>query len=557
MTTSTGYLITDIITGVSSNPLTRPTWYQSIDYDNHGSATTGEIEVLSPGASTFVLPTVSPDLTNTGYIAGSYRDVFYDRILIEPVFIDFGSVLSVQQQDILIFNAYLADRTLYNITLNDFDDNTTFVGDTTPTDYLPLEEKTHSIIIAPDGPPNIEASIDYDWESTSDDIRVNFIGTRIVLLRITFRSGVKESLIWLTNVMESRNGIEQRVRHRDAPRQQFAVQAYLNKDDRNLVENIMYGRRGTTFAIPVWTESREGSSITSEDTIINVNTLYGDFRLDGLALIWESSRKFHAFQVDAITDTTITTDRGVPNDYDNPIIMPVRTARFLNNPTRNATGYDGIFSGVLEVTDNIKLDTTASDTQFNSKDFYDDEPLMKGTVGVPDKYNTRIDLLDYETGVINLVSPWNYNRVTRQFELVLDGLEEIWNFRLWLHRRAGKLVPFYMPSFENNLTILDRGILTDSLTCRNDEYSGQASSRENMAFRRSDDTWHLKTVISSAVNPNNQDAIVLDSALGFDYEELEFASYMGLKRLSSDKFELTWLSNNVALVTVSITEILP
>jgi hypothetical protein len=552
---SIGYIITDINTAVSSNPLIRPTWFQSIAYDNHGSVITEEIEALSPGASTFNLPVTSPDRTSIGYIAGSYKEVFYDRILIEPVYIDFGSVLSVQQQDILVFNAYLSNRTESNITLNDFDNNTTFIGDTTPSVYLPLEERTHSIIIDPDGPPNIEASIDYDWQGTSDDITVDFIGTRIVLLRITYRAGVKENLLWLNNVMESRNGTEQRVRHRDAPRQQFAVQAYLNKDDRNLIENIMYGTRGTTFAIPVWTESRDGDPITSGDTVINVSTLYGDFRLDGLALIWESSRKFHAFQIDAITDTTITTDRGVPTDFDNPVIMPIRTARFLNDPTRNTTGYDGVFTGAFEVTDNIKLATSASAVQYNGEDFYDDIPLMSNMNGLPDKYNTRVDLLDYKTGVIELVAPWNYNRVNRQFELILDGLEEIWNFRLWLHRRAGRLVPFYMPTFENNLTIIDRGILTDALTCRNDEYSGQSSSRDNMAFRRSDDTWYFRNVLSSAVNSLNQDAIVLDSALGFDYTELEFSSYMGLKRLASDKIEITWLSNNVALVSLSITEI--
>lgn len=547
-----GALELEIATGVSSN---RPPWMASIDFAITGSATEGIVGALGEGIKTHVQPLVNPGLTHTGYLAPSYKDVFYNRILIEPIFIDFGSVLSVQQQDILVFNAYLSNRTESNITLNDFDSNTTFIGDSTPSVYLPLEERVHSIIIAPDGPPNISASIEYDWQGTSDDITVDFIGTRIVLLRITYRAGVKENLLWLNNVMESRNGTEQRVRHRDAPRQQFAVQAYLNKDDRNLIENITYGRRGATFAIPVWTESRDGDPITAGDTLVNVSTLYGDFRLDGLALIWESSRKFHAFQIDAITDTSLTTDRGVPTDFDNPIIMPIRTARFLNDPTRNTTGYDGVFTGAFEVTDNIKLATSASAVQYNGEDFYDDIPLMSNTNGLPDTYNTRVDLLDYKTGIIELVAPWNYNRVNRQFELILDGLEEIWNFRLWLHRRAGRLVPFYMPTFENNLTIIDRGILTDVLTCRNDEYSGQSKPRENFAFRRSDNTWYFRNVISSAVNTLNQDSLVLDSALGFDYTELEFSSYMELKRLASDKIELTWLSNNVALVSLPITEI--
>ncbi|MES0340688.1 MAG: hypothetical protein ABUK08_00070 [Candidatus Humimicrobiaceae bacterium] len=559
MATFGGFISLSTVTGTSADPRIRQPFYADIDPKNQPPVGTA-ISVGKAGEyglQTKVIRSVTPSLSFTGTLAPSYQDVFYNRILIEPTFIDFGSVLSVQQQNILVFNAYLTNRTENNIIENDFDSGISLIADSTPRVYLPLEERIHTIEISPDGPPGIEASIYYDWEGTSDDITVNFIGTRIVLLRITYRAGVKENLLWLTNVMESRNGTEQRVRHRDAPRQQFAVQAYLNRTDRNLIENLMYGRRGKTFAAPIWTEARDGDPITAEDTVINVSTLYGDFRLDELALIWESSRKFHAFQIDAITDTTITTDRGVPTDFDNPIIMPIRTARFLNDPTRNATGYDGVFTGAFEVIDNIKLDTEASDVQFNDEDFYDDEPLMSGMNGVPDTYNTRVDLLDYKTGVVELIAPWNYNRVSRRFELVLDGLEEIWNFRLWLHRRAGRLVPFYMPTFENNLTILDRGTLTDVLTCRNDEYSGQSSTRENFAFKKTDGTWEFRTRLSSAVNASNEDVIVLDSALNFDYTELKFSSYMGLKRLSSDKFELTHLSNNVALVSVSITEILP
>jgi len=551
MATFTGYRLTDINTAISPN---RAPFLEFIDDDIRPGVMDPDTIPISPGdRSIGSVPFINK--TVTGHYEGAYVEDFYNRILIEPVFINFGSVLSTQQQEITVFNGYLSSRTIEDITLNDFDINIIFQGDTTPDTYLPLEERIHTITITPDGPPAIDASIDYDWEGTSDDITVDFVGSRIILIPAVFRPNMRERLLWLNNVMVSRDGTEQRVRHREAPRQQFIFQAYFNRNDRNFIENLAYGRRGGQFGIPVWPESREGSSITAGDTVINVDTQYGDFRVDGIALAWESTRKFHAFQIDELTDTTITPFGEIPEDLDSPLIIPVRTVRFLSDPVRSTTGYDAVFSASVEVLDNIKLETTASPVQVNGEDFYDEEPLMVNMDGVPDRYNTRVDLIDYDTGVLTQITPWTYNRVDRQFQLVLEGLEDIWNFRLWLHRRAGRLVPFYMPTFENNFFILDRGILTDVLECQNDEYTSQSSTRDRLAVRKTDGTWVFREVLSSFVNVSGNDVITLDSALDFDYNELDFVSYLGLKRLSSDTFQITWLSNNVARVSVPVTEI--
>ncbi len=548
-----GFIVGDKETAVS--PL-RPLWMDSIDHTDTGSG----IDVLPPISGVFTSNqpiNPMPQILSAGFLVPTYTNDFYGKVLIDPVFISFDSVVTNQIKSISVFNGYFINKTLNGINLNDFDSGMSFTGDTTPAAYLPLEERTHFVNVDTEGPPNISASINYDWEGSGDDITVNITGIRIVLLPVTFKVNADEKLTWGTNVLNSRNGTEQRVRTRNKPRQELKIQAYLNNEDRIKIENVMYGRLGGEWAIPMWIESRYGGPIATGATVISVSTLYGDFRVGGLVLIWENTKKYEVFLVDAITDNSITIRGTVSQGLDNPQIMPVRKAIANSKPRRNTTGYDGMFSGSFLIIDNIRLPENPSTEQYLGEDVYLEQPTTSKKTGITDIYDTRTDLIDFSTGSFSQVAPWENIRINRQFELIIDGLESIWNFRLWLHRRAGMLVPFYMPTFENNLLIETEGNISDNFLARNDKYSGNATGRNKIAFYLKNETWVFKNIINSGLTGGGQELITIDSALNVDVSEIEFVSYMGLKRLSTDSFQIKWLGNNVVSVNISITEIKP
>ncbi len=553
MATFNGFIIGDKETAIS--PL-RPLWMASIDHTDTGSG----IDVLPPISGLLNLNqpiNPMPQILSGGFLAPTYTNDFYNKILIDPIFINFDSVVTNQIKSISVFNGYFMSKTLNGINLNDFDSGMSFTGDTTPSVYLPLEERTHFVSVDTEGPPNISANINYDWEGSGDDITVNITGIRIVLLPVTFKVNADEKLTWGTNVLTSRNGTEQRVRTRNKPRQELKIQAYLNNEDRIKIENVMYGRLGGEWAIPMWIESRYGGPIDTGSTVVSVSTLYGDFRVGGLVLIWEKSKKYEVFLIDAITDNSITIRGTVSQGFDNPQIMPVRKAIANSKPRRNTTGYDGMFSGSFLIVDNIRLPENPSTEQYLGEDVYLEQPTTSKKTGITDIYDTRTDLIDFGTGSFSQVAPWENVRINRQFELIIDGLESIWNFRLWLHRRAGMLVPFYMPTFENNLLIETVGNISDNFLARNDKYSGNATERNKIAFYLKNETWVFKNIINSGLTGGGQELITIDSVLNVDASEIEFVSYMGLKRLSTDSFQMKWLGNNVVSVNISITEIKP
>lgn len=511
------------------------------------------------GAYTNNRPIAMRGFSHTGHLAGGHAGVFYDRILIEPILLDFGTVLSEQTLSFIVWNGYLVPKQLDAINEVDFDTGTSFSGDTLPRSYYPLEEETYSVTVTTVGGPNIDSDLVFDWESPIPNITVEIIGSRIVLLPVTFRSGLKEYLVWKTDVLNSYNGTEQRVRVRLSPRQQIAGKAYLDPHEMHRVENLIYGWRKREWAIPMWIESRKiDSAVTAGDFTVNASTLYGDFRVDRLAVLWEGPRKYDVFQIASLTATTITANRAIAQDFSaNAVLMPIRSARMMRDPVRSASGYDAVLEVLLEVTDNITLTTYASTTQWNGEDTYFIEPLTGDEDGVDDSYIHRIDTMDFGSGVVNWNAPWNNIRISRAFELVLDGLEEIWEHREWLHRRAGRLRPFYMPTFENNFKVLTEGNIADSFRAEKNDYSAQGSARNTICFKMTDGTYEIRTVTGATLNVSDELEVTFTPNLDRDASEVDEVNFFGLKRLSSDRLEIEWQPNNVAFTTVPITEISP
>jgi hypothetical protein len=555
LTAFTGYLDPDILYGANSG---RPAWLSSI-----GTWTKGHV-AHNPGTGGIdgILinnqPITLRQTNFSGYIAPGINSVFYNRILVEPVYIDLGSIINEQQRFILVFNGYLVSQTLSSIDENSFDTGMSLAGDSAPIIFSPLEEKTYSLTATVAGPPQIDASIDYNWFALGLEITVSIIGSRIVLLPVVYRSRVVETLEWKTDMILSYNGDEQRIRLRRSPRQRLRVEAYLDRVERNNVENLLVGWRKRIWAIPMWIEGRRAdSSIVQDDTIINVNTLYGDFRVDSLAVVWENAEKFDVFQIAGITASTLSLYRGVNDDYLNPWIVPVRSARMTRDPIRIASGYDAIFNGDFEVTDNIAFDPDPSDVQYLGEDFCDIQPLYdEGGDGAQDSYIHRIETLDFGVGVVQQYAPWDNIKFSRKYELLLEGLAEIWEHRLWLHRRAGMLRPFYATTYENNFFIVSEGNIGDTFEVEQNNYVNQGAERNHIAFRlKSTGEYALKTVLSVENLPNGNIGIVMDSALNEDASNVEEISFVGLKRLDSDRQTLTWMSNNVVATEFDVREI--
>lgn len=543
--------------GLNGIPPNRPSWL--------GSPTVLVTTADGHVTNTFLTGTLNRNAPSylaanyTAHLGGSYSDIFYNRILLEPANLDLGNLVADQTRNVTIFNGHFDARTLSNVVITGAD-GLTLTGDLPPPDvsFGALEDKTYVLTVDTVGPPDISASYEFDFTAPTEDVTLTITGSRIVALPYYFSAPMTESLSWLTNLIVSRDGTEQRIRLRNAPRQQFSAQAFISKDELNRVDNLFYGWRKRLWALPVWSEARIASTVTSGDQVILVDTRFGDFRTGELAMIWSNPRKFDVFEILSFTDTQINLDRGVNDTYHSASVIPVRIGRLLSNPSRNTNGTNGFIQVSFEVMNNIVLPELVppGGEIFNNIDVYLEEPLLDPDF-IEDRYNHRIDVQDYDTGLVEIFAPWTYTKINRQFRFVLENLEDVWNFKRWLSRRGGRQTPFWMPTFENNLRLISEGLLLISIEVKSDEIVGQAESRTHVAINTKSAGWSFHTVSSYQINAEGNTDVVFTAALNINSNDVIVISFMGQKRLASDRIEINWLPNCVAEVVLPITEVEP
>jgi len=538
----------------SSNLQLRQSFYDSSYFTNAGSAL-ADIAETDWGDLTSNTENQFPN-DHAGCKVSSFGEIFYNRITADPNPVNVGNIVTDATREFVIWNGYFNAVRLDQILATNVE-GIAIDGDVPPTMLAPLEELTYTLTVSVgEGPPTIDGTYYYNFEDGYDDLEISVVGSRVLPLPYLFQAGLVEAINWQTKILTSHNGYEQRLRLRNAPRQEFSFTINIPRNQIAQLSSLMYGWRTNNFGVPVSSEARNlDIAETAGATILHASSLYGDFREGGLGLIYESINKYELIEIDSFTDAEITISSGLTNSYTtSAFVMPVRTARLLGDPTRGTSGDWQRLTAKYQSVDNIVIDNEASDLQYKDLDVYVDEPLLINGF-VTDVYHNRVDLVDYQYGLVQSYAPWLKTHTKRTVGIQMDSLEDAWNFRKWLNRRAGTFRPFWMPTFETDFTNADSGALTTDLRVLDEGQLGLTTERDDLAIQLNDDSWLFVEITSIDQDGDDYLLITFTESLGIDAEDIALISFLGRKRLSSDTIEIVWKGNRTAQTSLPITEI--
>lgn len=507
---------------------------------------------------------------------------WFERVHIVPrEEIAFGNILAPVDEDYEIFNSYRSSDVNLIAIANGASPGVEFpnlgslpvtigplasILDPTST-YNPPVPVADTIRALRDGLPSFDTSIIFTFDDGS--LLTLFVsGQRISVFPFEFDLGRKgefrETLSFLTDIIQSQNGKEQRIALRKQPRQLIEVSLRLDGTERQRFNSLMFGWQSKIFGLPFWLEQSYLSSAASiSDTVLSVgNVSDSDFRVGGFVIVFQDQIVYDIAAISSLTSTTITISTPLVNGYAaGSIVAPVRLVRSTRtiNSGRYANNLER-FDVAFEVVDNTTgalTESTSGLSTYDGKILFDDCNVMEQAL-MQQTLVQRIHVVDNETGVVYQESPWDRNKRTSAKGFFLQSKAEIKQFRQRILALQGRQKSFWIPTFFNDLTVvatLNSG--SNTMDIEHIGYDRFVDSKERMRTVKvtfTDGTSQVNEVSSVVEVSSTVERLTMADnwSTTKTVSEIERVEFYELSRLDSDDITIVYQRIGLAKCVIPI-----
>ena len=176
-------------------------------------------------------------------------------------------------------------------------------------------------------------------------------------------------------------------------------------------------------------------------------------------------------------------------------------------------------------------------------------------------YQRLADVFDVETGTPAVIDIPNRPLIVRRHQYLLPDRARLTAMRGWLAARAGRQVPFWVPTWERGLEVAQPFALdaTEILVQGRGfaTYYQAMPGRRDVAFLHNDGTWFLRSITGFEFVDGVVERMRIDAALGRACVPSDFriVCFLELARLESDAVEFFFETDRVVRVTLPIRSI--
>lgn len=495
----------------------------------------------------------------SGTAVKSFKDDYYERIHVLPTRVELGTVANTQTRQISLWNAYttqsasLAAINILNgggITIN---------GDDPPLVMPPLRELLYELRVTPNGPPQINAQLQFDFSDVDYPLPVVIVGNRAVVMPTMPEVPVRETWSWLTDTHISVDGTEQRIGLRRVPRRQQTTKLVFS-DEATLREQyrILLGASGRLF-VPYWQyASTLSSPIVAGATSISFDTGACDVRDDEYVLIISGQLSL-LVQLDAVGSTSATLK--APINIDVPkgaVVVAIYPSLLPNGVSLGRAAYDGY--GTMNLRSDAtypkltfqRPGSTATLTMLEGEVVLTQRPLVEDSVD--HVFDTGQESDDAKTGLVQLSLNWDFTKVDQGVVFKVrrvgrqdcgggTGVEAFDYWRLFFDTMKGSLGTFLMPTYRPDQVLFSpMGVGTSSAVFYGPTYAEDfypIPAYRYLAFETAAGTHYAKvTGASKDVDGNTSVSFTPSVPTGEGWTDVSKVSYMTKLRLAEDKVEL-------------------
>jgi len=504
--------------------------------------------------STFLLSRDSYDALDDDH--ASITNNYFENVYVLPASMNFGIVLSTVTQDVTVYNAYRESDVSWTV----YDDSALGIGTSLvgipslPHTFTPLSGDVYTFTVTTDGPPFVDASLLFTFSpGGTTALPVTF--QRAVVFPYEPETPVVETMNWVTDVLESRDGTEQRRALRETPRLVFDMQIFVHAHERRKLTTTVLGGQNLALGLPLWWNmSRLTSDAAISDTTINVNTTqYRDYRVDGLAVLLNDVDDFEALQIQSFTNNTITFSSPLTKSFlkGSARVMPVSIG-YLNGVIRRTRFRTDLerWSISFRVLDN-KADyaSTAAWSDYNdgtTTRVLLDTPNYVDGPSIQESVTRTIQIIDADqVGVQTQFTYQDISRIQSQWGHITTDQQSQWELRQLLYALRGRQVSFWLPTFAEDIEPVNVGLsaLSNAMEFKNIGYTVQINGvqpRQSIRLTLTDGTVLIRKITSSTEVSASVESITVDSNWGVNAtpEEIRRIEFVEPHRFNADSIEV-------------------
>lgn len=376
----------------------------------------------------------------------------------------------------------------------------------------------------------------------------------------TWGEGVLERLQWMTDVLVSASGAEQRRCMRLGPRRQFEARFYLQNQERQAFDISTFMAGGIEWYIPLWAEVVHlQAPLPAMSTTLPIDPADREFR-DGdyVLLIGRDAFAYEIVQIATSVDDALQLIAATGLDWPRGTkVYPLRLARLLEQPT--ATKKTDTF---VDVTVGFQLAEAGDRPADPVIDEYDGFPVLTtrpdDSEDLTHDYQRLITELDGLRGLPYFRDTAARGFTGQTYRWGVQGRQNYAAIRRLLHLLRGRWRSIWLPTFMQDMTITRTALATDSAfyvkAFGYTDFGGAVAGRDTVMILLRDGTTVYAKITSSAVD-GTEEVMNLSAPLGVEIgpENVMRISYMALSRLDADQIELDHRADAEGLTVCSVT----
>ncbi len=369
---------------------------------------------------------------------------------------------------------------------------------------------------------------------------------------------IVERLEWLSDVLTSRSGAEQRRSIRLTPRRHFEFQINPLDNVRTFLDLWLHGIGDEECFLPLWHDhAKLTAAAAAASSRLNFDNTYREFVTDGFAILWTDAFTFEVVEISGQDAGGL--DLAVPLAVtwnQKASVFPLRRA-FLDPEVTSRALTSRVGETKMEFSVN---EANAFEGGAETLTLYLGTPVLtiepNRLDALETQYRRIMDEIDLRIGLRERYDEGGRAFQTQFYNWRVKGRQERYELRQLLYRLNGRQKAVWLPSFNEDVK------LTAALTAVQNyvhvskigyAYTGGAvAGREYATLIDGTGTRRFVRFTGTGVAPDTtQERLNLSAVSGFAAPAGTTASFLSKMRLDSDELEITHYHDSDGLCEVS------